>query len=248
MDSAFRSFGVAGMFQETEDEDTETGDDLSDSTETDGSPEKTGNRGAAAKWTKKKGKKIKTSGRDLTADNCAGHPWPWPHFYVWKGFRMRGVEYDALTLGEWVFGFFKQINDPNFKEDHPYMIRYGTSFMQDAIDRPHEWVTLRNMHGVFMTLMERGLITWKKRRQIKALRTRIIYNVSMSVPQGEPGSCNRDMNYIPCQPYQKGNCDKMGSHSGLTHMCAACWRRKGVVSRHTEKECWYKNKDREGQF
>ena len=135
------------------------------------------------------------------------------------------------------------LDDLNFKDDQPYMIKYAKAFIQDAIDRPHEWVNLRNLHGVFMTLMERGLAKWSNRKQIKSLCQRYIYNITKGLEPGQPGSPDRDTSYVPCIPYQTDQCKIRGSHTGLTHLCAYCWKKSGKVGRHKEMDCWTKKED-----
>ncbi len=142
-------------------EDSSTSDD-SDSDDND---ESTGGdispRVAAAHRHKNAaGKKIRVSGRDLTAENCADAIAPWPHHEVWKGINARGAPYDSLTLVDFVYGFMENVHNEKWKKYRTQMLKYFRDLMEDVKDRPGECSTIRNWHGIFLTLWERGTIKW----------------------------------------------------------------------------------------
>ncbi|MCP4263105.1 MAG: hypothetical protein GY774_37185, partial [Planctomycetes bacterium] len=186
--------------------DSDSDDDESsndDSTADEATPEK-----KKKKKDKKnsKGKKpLKKSGRDLTVETCSGHPIPWPHFYVFNTDVMRGAHYDDLTLGEWVYGFLKQTEDPKWKSQKGYMLKYIGEFMDDVKDRPNDWEYLRNMHGKILTMMEGGSLEWKNKRAIRRLRTRHVYNIAHLKDKHTTSYAGNtaDLNLVPCAAYQK---------------------------------------------
>ncbi len=185
-----------------------------------------------------RGKKPKKSGRDMTAENCYRATVPWPHFYVFEGEKMRGVHYDDLTLGEWIYGFVQQMQDEKWEDDKEHMFRYFSRFTEDIKDRPGAWETIRSLHGIVLIHIERGSITWKSRNAIARLRTRYLYSSRRSPTKQQSYTVRSDTNMVPCPAYQKGTCDREGSHSGYTHMCGKCWRDKARVYRHPESACY----------
>ncbi len=132
------------------------------------------------------------------------------------------------------------MEDERFSHDKEYMLKYFYGFIEDVKDRPGEWENIRSLHGIVMINMERGSLNWRKRHAIARLRNRNAQRKGRnSVKQSGQNSANKqDANLVPCSFYQKGQCQREGSHSGLTHMCSKCWRDKGKVYRHPEAACY----------
>ncbi len=185
-----------------------------------------------------KGKQF-VSGRDLTAENCADCKAPWPHHMIWKGTNMRGATYDSLDYGEFVFGFMDQADSHKFRRFRKQMMRYFKNFAEDVKDRPGEWAMLRNWHGIFLTLWERGAIKWTSHDRIAKMKARHIMTTQQEHERAPQMVTKTTQDkYNPCGPYNRGECTREGSHSGLNHICSHCWRNKGRVNRHPEKACY----------
>ncbi len=241
-----RTMGVPGSTDDSEEWDEEGTSTTEQSTSESSSPVTTPTkRTRRRKKSKKAGKKLKKSGRELTMETCHRHPIPWPHFYVHDSKKMKGARYDDLTLGQFVYGFDKQMEDPRWASDLKHMRRYQSAFLEDVKDFEENWTNLRDTHAAILTFMEQGSVKWSNKRHIDRIRTRYIYNVLPALSCPEFSAAARQM--TPCPAYQTGTCPREGSHSGLVHMCANCWRSKRKVFRHPEKDCYSANKNRSGQ-
>ncbi len=167
-------------------------------------------------------------------ETCRGHPVPWPHFYVFDYSSMRGAIYDDLSESEWFFGFIQIMLDSQWSDKNRYMLRYLGAFMEDVKDRPEEWVNLRSLHAMFLTLMEKKAIKWSSKTAIERLKTRFIYNR----PEGASKAAQRKtIPLVACSEWNRGECKIGGSHSGVTHMCARCYKNGNGVKRHQENRC-----------
>ncbi|MCP4256582.1 MAG: hypothetical protein GY774_03535, partial [Planctomycetes bacterium] len=158
---------------------------------------------------------------------------------------MLGATYDSLTVEEFAVGFMRQANDKRFKKVSKYMRRYYVEIMDDAKDRLN-WPTVRAFHAVFMTLLEKGEIKWKKKSKIELLKTKHIYTARFddhnnqqrrSIEKAPPPK-KPEKPLIPCPNYQKGNCPFKEDHDNLSHCCANCYRKNGDDNKHPEANCF----------
>ena len=150
--------------------------------------------------------------------------------------------HNELPLSAWVYGFLRQLKDPRWEADKVYMERYFIKFMEDVMVNEDDWVSFRETHAAILTHMENRVFKWSNSSQINKMRTRFVYSVQPvirginSLPQTVAASLDKTL--IPCAAYNRGACPREGSHSGLTHMCAVCWRDKRKVFRHPESKCY----------
>ncbi len=173
----------------------------------------------------------------MVAENCANSRAPWPHHSIFNGPKMRGCEYDNLSLSEFIYGYLCQMEEEKFIQDQPAMIKYLRELMEDCKDRQEDWTIIRNFHGVVLTLIEKRTISWRSQREIAKMRNRYIYNLKpeRTAPTAPVKS---ERTETPCQAYNRGDCSRSTSHNGALHICAHCFETKARHHGHPKTACY----------
>ncbi len=192
------------------------------------------------------GKKVKKSGRDLTAEDCHGCTIPWPHHKVRVGLERRGQKFDKLMVSEFVLGFMRQCKDEKFEKDKEIMHDFLMDLMEDHTDWPEEWENIRSFHSVFLAMVESGEATWTDTAKISKMKNRMIYagsnkSSSTSTTNSKTHTAQptrTDKPTVVCYKYQTAECYKEDGHQGFTHCCSYCLREKGRMVKHPERDCY----------
>ena len=135
------------------------------------------------------------------------------------------------------------INDPIWVSVKDHMFNFLAHFVDLINDHPGEWHHLRNVSANILCLMESGSVSWSDRRELRRLRNRFTNNAyftnfDRNASLDRSSANTRETTFIPCPPYQRGQCEREGSHSGYTHMCSYCWATKRKIYRHPEQLCY----------
>ncbi len=155
----------------------------------------------------------------------------WPHFGVYKGPACEPAEYDSLTLAEFTFGYLETLKysreDKAIKAE---MLNHLQNIMEDASLYP--WTNVRNFHGVVLSEMERGRLSWMDREKIQTLRIKYAQKHFLT-------SFHAEIN--PCPAFQTGTCDMDGDHDNVRHVCAHCLNSRAKVCPHPMQTCYGKH-------
>ncbi|MCP3877744.1 MAG: hypothetical protein GY701_05040 [Sulfitobacter sp.] len=231
-----RKLGQEGRHTATTEDDTTEGDTSLTTSSSDAATPK-----RSKKSRRRRGKKYHKSGREMTMENCGKSVAPWPHHEVFRSETGKGATYESLTHSEFVSGFLAQAETEKYAKYSAPMLRYLRELLDDYEDGDGDWHRIRNMHSVFLTKLERRMITWDNDSQIQKLKTRYIHaqrqrgGKSAAPP---PQLAKAEPLPIPCQYFQKGECRREDGHNGLAHVCAFCLRDKGRVHKHPESACY----------
>lgn len=197
----------------------------------------------------------KKSGRVRTADDRVVKQVQWPHFHVFKSGNAESVKYNDMTIAEFVYGFASQLLTENGPVDWKGQISHLRDLMQDSAD--YSWENARNFHGIVLSHIERGLITWQSKDDIALLRRRFSQRVGSSqqgsskmvdpkkkVPEKQATEkkggrrCCRAYNVDFCSVQDKTH--KTTAGDTLVHCCSYCWRVFRQERAHKESNCMHK--------
>ena len=149
----------------------------------------------------------------------------WPHNHVLGGSSKNRVNYDNLTISQWVSGFATIIRDESDLSIKNQMLEYLAEIMEDSHD--FGWAAAKGSHAVLLCKMEEGRITWDETQKIDRVR-RAYAHRSASLPQvthSNKKSGTKDQS-MPCRYYQKNSCSHKGNHDTggrlYLHVCSYC--------------------------
>ncbi len=180
-----------------------------------------------------KGKHFK-SGRLLTAETRGRLKAPWPHFSIFKGPDLKGAEYDSLSLCEFICGYLTEMEKERCLPNVQDMTRYLKELMLDLKPRQGEWTTIRALHGVIMTMIQRKTLAWSDHEAISKQKV-----LCMDAVRAEKTtSARHEKQQTPCNAFNRGECDRPDSHNGALHVCAHCWEEKGRYHTHPKTACF----------
>ena len=60
------------------------------------------------------------------------HKAPWPHLQVYNGPKLKGADYENLSVSEFVYGFLRQMKHKHFVKYREEMLEYLEEVMEDA--------------------------------------------------------------------------------------------------------------------
>ena len=163
----------------------------------------------------------------------------WPQNHVLGGSSKNRINYDNLTISQWVSGFATIIRDESDLSIKNQMLEYLAEIMENSHD--FGWAAAKGSHAVLLCMMEEGRITWDETQKIDRVR-RAYAHRSASLPQGTHSnkkSGTKDPS-MPCRYYQKNSCSHKGDHDTggrlYTHVCSYC-HSQGKNFTHLLKDC-----------
>ena len=101
----------------------------------------------------KSGTKIKSL-RGGSVEVVVPHRVKWPQEYVLAGSKKERVQYDQLSMSQWVAGFCRIMRDETDAQNKDSMLDYLISLLEDAQD--FSWDAARASHAVLLCRMEQG--------------------------------------------------------------------------------------------
>ena len=154
------------------------------------------------------------------------------------------VAYDSLTMGQWVVGHCRAIQEESDRAQRDCMLDYMVALLEDAND--FSWQAAKASHAVLLCRMEQGDISDYSQVD-KIDRIRRVHAQRHVVPQNSQNS-NRKPNArsMICQYFNAGSCNFQGSHENkgvsYRHSCAACFRKSRKYFNHAEIDCRSKSR------
>ena len=191
-----------------------------------------------------KHKKGKGSGRTRTIQDFVKVDIDWPQYYT----MVKGtpVSYDDLTFPMFIQGYMSIILKEKDPKKQAILIKHIREIAIDA--SKYAWEIVRDYHALLLTQMEHGELTWFQHTKIQEYRQQEVWSSKPQLQSGSHPTANRK--WVPCKPFQQGKCQNTSDHNTtkgyVKHVCAFCHTR-GRALRHTEQECWSKNKDNQAK-
>ena len=182
------------------------------------------------------GKEKFKSMRGGSIDVQVKHRVHWPHEAILGGVTRQRVNYDQLSLTQWVQGFCRHILEESDGGRKDIMVSYLADLMEDTTD--FSWQGAKAAHAVLMCEMERGSVKWEDSDRIDRIRrAHAQKHVSHRSNWGK-----QDNNKKPwfCKNYQTNTCTFAKDHETNgklhRHICAYCLN-LGKQLTHSEKNC-----------
>ena len=161
-----------------------------------------------------------------------------PHEAILGGVNHSRLNYDQLTLSQWVQGFCKNILDEKDEGKREKMVAYMADLMEDATD--FSWTGAKAAHAVLCCELERGTVTWNDTTRIDR-----IHHAHAQKHVGQysktwlkSGEVGRKPWF--CKAFQSNSCQNSKDHevNGKVHrhICAFCLQ-QGRVLPHSEQNC-----------
>ena len=92
----------------------------------------------------------------------------WPHEPILGGMQRQRINYDQLSLTQWIQGFYRNILEENSVERRDAMVSYMADFMEDTTDFSLQGA--KAAHAVMLCEMERDVLTWEDTERIDRIR------------------------------------------------------------------------------
>ena len=165
----------------------------------------------------------------------------WPHETILGGASRQRINYDQLSLTQWVNGFCKNILDEPSVSRRDAMVSYMGDLMEDASD--FSWQGAKAAHAVLLCEMERGKVDWGDQDRIDRIRR--AYAQKHVVPGKQNWVKPNETSKKPwfCKSFQSGICGFQKDHESNgrlhRHICAYCLS-TGKQLGHAEKDCAHK--------
>ena len=165
----------------------------------------------------------------------------WPHEPILGGINRQRVNYDQLSLTQWVHGFCQNILDEPSTKRRNVMVAYMGELMEDATD--FSWQGAKAAHAVLLCEMERGKVTWEDQSRIDRIRR--AYAQKHVGPSKSSWQKTGEQTRKPwfCKNFQTGICSSGKDHETNgklhRHICAFCLS-MGKQLQHAEKDCIHK--------
>ena len=163
----------------------------------------------------------------------------WPHNHVLGGSSKNRVNYDSLTISQWVSVFATIIRDEKNLTMKNKMLEYLAEIMEDSHD--FGWAAAKGTHAVILCKMEEGRVTLDETHEIDRVRRAYAHRSTSFSPsaQNNKKSGSKDQSML-CRYYQKKSCSHKGDHETgarlYLHICSHCHSQgKNVV--HSLKDC-----------
>ena len=84
------------------------------------------------------------------------------------GVNRQRVNYDQLSLTQWIQGFTKNVLEEKSAAHRDIMIAYLGDLMEDATD--FSWQGAKAAHAILLCEMERGMVNWEDTDRIDRIR------------------------------------------------------------------------------
>ena len=167
------------------------------------------------------------------------HKVNWPHEAILGGATRQRMNYDQLSLTQWVQGFCKNVLEENDRGRRDIMISYLSDLMEDATD--FSWQGAKAAHAVLLCEMERGSLHWEDSDCIDRIRRA---HAQKHVQSKQNWGKNEIKKPWFCKNFQTNNCTFPRDHETNgklhRHICAFCLA-NGKHLNHSEKNCTNKN-------
>ena len=192
------------------------------------------------------GTKIKSL-RGGSVEVVVPHRIKWPQEYVLAGSKKERIQYDQLSMSQWVAGFCRIMRDETNLKNKDSMLDYLISLLEDAQD--FSWDAPRASHAVLLCRMEQGDV--KNYTDVDKIDRIRRANAQRHIAPSANLSNSKKNNQktskaVPCTYYNQGTCSFVRTHDtkGVTykHICAACLAVGGKTYPHPENECRNKNR------
>ena len=102
----------------------------------------------------------------------------WPYEPILGGLQRQRVNYDQLSLTQWVQGFCRNILEESSVARRDAMVTYMGDLMEDATD--FSWQSAKAAHVVMLCEMERGVFTWEDTERIDRIRRAHAQSISVA--------------------------------------------------------------------
>ena len=162
----------------------------------------------------------------------------WPHYHIVGGIDMTPSSYEELSLGEFVLGFIRMLQDVDSVYDKDLMLEVLRDILEDSVD--FSWQNAKAFFRSTALQVEQGKLKWsdyeviQKRRFIQC-RVNKSTNNAMVVPKKSTKQLSQGSSC--CAAFQTGVCDKRFDHAPFVHACSYCWANKGILVKHREIDC-----------
>ena len=169
-----------------------------------------------------------------------------PQEFVLSGFKKERIQYDQLSVVQWVADFCRILREEQNPQVREHMLDYLIALMEDAND--FSWDAARASHAVLLCRMEQGEVqnyteTEKLDRIRRANAQRHVTNTSEEVSNFQKKAKNK---VLTCSYYNQGTCMHQKSHDtkgvNYRHICAYCFQQSGKTYPHSEQNCRNKTK------
>ena len=87
-------------------------------------------------------------------DVVVSHRVKWPQEYVLSGSKKEKIQYDQLSITQWVAGFCRIMKEENHVENKEHMLDYLIQLLEDANDFSSD--AAMASHAVLLCRMESG--------------------------------------------------------------------------------------------
>ena len=169
----------------------------------------------------------------------------WPQEFVLAGSKKERVNYDSLTMGQWVVGFCKAVQEESDGIQKDHMLDYLISLLEDAND--FSWQAAKASHAVILCRMEQGEISdYSQVDRIDRIRRAHAQRHVVSSNNSTPIVRKVATKNMPCQYFNLGTCSHQSSHENRNmlykHICSYCFKKSGKQFGHPETDCRAKSK------
>ena len=170
----------------------------------------------------------------------------WPQEFVLSGSKKERIQYDQLSIVQWVAGFCRILREETNSQTKEHMLDYLISLMEDAND--FSWDAARASHAVLLCRMEQGEVTgYNETDKLDRIRRE---NAQRHLPTPSNDSYNfskksKVNKTLTCSYFNQGTCMHQKSHDNkgvmYRHICSYCFQQTGKTYPHSEQNCRNKN-------
>ena len=158
----------------------------------------------------------------------------WPQEFVLAGSKKERVSYDSLSMGQWVVGFCRAIQEESNGKSKDSMLDYMILLLEDAND--FSWQAAKASHAVLLCRMEQGEISdYTEVDKIDRIR-RAHAQRHTTVANPASNTKKQSQKSMPCQYYNNGSCSE-NRNMVFKHICASCYKKLNKQFNHPESEC-----------
>ena len=172
------------------------------------------------------------------------HEVAWPQNHILGGSTKSRVQYDSLSISQWVSGFATIIRDEANEQVRDKMLEYLADIMEDSHD--FGWASAKASHAVLLCKMEEGKINWWQTDKID--RVRRVHAQKICQQSNMSGRRQSLPKIMPCRYFQKGQCSHKSDHEtngqAYRHVCSFCFS-QGKSNPHALKDCRRSNSKNE---
>ena len=169
-------------------------------------------------------KKVRLSHSVEAQIQCgSSNRYPGPKTLFWGGPNKGRVNYDSLSVYQWVSGFCQIVKEELNPDNKHAMLDYISDLMDDAHD--FGWNPAKASHAVLLCRMEEGKVAWQDTAKIDRIRRSHAQRAS-NAQSGTTLASKKSADGNPCKFYQNLSCPQKGDHTtggqNYKHICAIC--------------------------